>query len=94
MANYAALGYRERLGKPNAEKIAQLDRIFQKIKQEWSGILDATKRDTGKVKSLFETRKKLSDQEVENSALSKLDKANEFKFINTELNKAFTKDLE
>lgn len=92
--NYDSLGYKERIGKPDADKINQLNQVYQRIKAEWSQIQNQTKMDLGRVKSLFETRKKLTNQEVENSAISKLETANEFKFINTELNKAFTKDLQ
>lgn len=68
--------------------------LGEQIRSERAAIIDTSKRDSGKVKSLFETRKKLTDQQVEDRALSGVEKANQFKYINTELNKAFVKDLE
>ena len=66
----------------------------EQIRSGRAGIIETTRKETGKIKTLFQTRKQLSDEQVEDKALSSLDRANQFKYINTELNKAFTKDLE
>lgn len=99
MANYESLGYRERIGKPTPEKIAQLDHIFQRIKSEWSQILDTTKKETGKVRSNIETRVSLSNavkgrSTDTNGLLTDLSEASKFTYINAALNRAFIQDLE
>ena len=66
----------------------------EQIRSGRASIIETTRKETGKIKTLFQTRKQLSDEQVEDKALSGLDRANQFKYINTELNKAFTKDLE
>lgn len=73
----------------------EIERTFgERIRAERSEIIESTKKETGKIRTLFQTRKQLSDVQVEERALSNLELANQFKYINTELNKAFTKDLQ
>ncbi len=73
----------------------EIEKTFgEKIRAERADIIDSTKKETGKIRTLFQTRKQLSDVQVEDRALSNLERANQFKYINTELNKAFTKDLQ
>jgi len=68
--------------------------IVERVKNERNLIIQDTRHETGTVKNIIETRKKLKNSEVTDRAISGIEKANQFKYINTELNKAFTKDLQ
>lgn len=77
MANYESLGYRERIGKPTPEKIAQLDRIFQQVKSEWSSIQNETKKDLNIFQKLTlkkTTQNDLNDIRKSNRDLSQTEK--------------------
>lgn len=74
---------------------AEINRsLGEQIRNERAAIFETTKKETGKIRTLFQTRQKLSDEQVEGRAISQVELANQFKYINTELNKAFTKDLQ
>lgn len=75
MANYESLGYRERIGKPTPEKIAQFDRIFQQIKSEWATIINETQNDIKKLSLKKTTQNDLNDIRKSNRDLNASEKS-------------------
>lgn len=59
MSNYESLGYKERLGKPNAEKISQLNAVYQKIRGEMGQVIKQTQTELENEKVIHQYRRKV-----------------------------------